>query len=211
MSERLLLVDSDLFVLFGAAGLLDDLAVALGFTPDEIRRLPALPHQLHKGRTFRRYDESARQAAAARCDTALPLEERPADTATFGRLVSVDGIDEVEAFFFTTLAERSACLLTTGDNRSLVALGQAVDLRDVRDRVRGRIVPLEAALILLVRKFGASAIGRKLKPLAAVHRTIDIVFGTKEDFDDAEAVRQITSYLNSLRQSLSDDLLYPVE
>lgn len=210
MTERLLLVDSDVFVLLGAAGLLDELAVALGFTPDAIRRLPALPHQLRKGRTFRRYDESARQAAGVRCDVALPLDERP-DTATFDRLLSVDGIDEGEAFFFATLAERPACLLTTGDGRSLVALGQAPELQDVRDQVRGRIVPLEAALILLVRRLGATVVGARLKPLAAIHRTIDIVFGTKDEFDEVETVRQITSYLDSLRQSMGDDLLYPVE
>ena len=65
MTDRLLLVDSDLFVLLSAAGLLDELAAALGFTPDAIRRLTALPHQVRKGRTFRRYDESLRQAVAA--------------------------------------------------------------------------------------------------------------------------------------------------
>ena len=210
MTDRLLLVDSDVFVLLSAAGLLDELAAALGFTPDAIRRLPALPHQLRKGRTFRRYDESARQAAAARCEAVLPLDEQP-DKLAFGRMLSVDGIDEGEAFLFATLAERHACLLATGDSRSLIALGQAPEMQDVRDQVRGRIVPLEAALILLVRRLGATAVGPRLKPLAAVHRTIDIVFGTKDEFDDAETVRQITSYLDSLRQSMGGDLLYPVE
>lgn len=140
----------------------------------------------------------------------MPLDEQP-DKLAFDRLLSVDGIDEGEAFLFATLAEHPACLLTTGDGRSLVALGQALELQDVRDQVRGRIVPLEAALILLVRRLGATVVGARLKPLAAIHRTIDIVFGTKDEFDDAEAVRQITSYLDSLRQSMGDDLLYPVE
>lgn len=211
MTERLLLVDSDVFVLLSAAGLLDDLVAVLGFAADAVRRLPALPHQLQKGRSFQRYDSAAREAVLAKCEATPSWDARPADSTRFDRLVAVDGIDEGEAFFFATLAERPACLLTTGDNRALVALGNASDLADVRDQIRGRLVALEGALLLLVRSLGAETVGSRLKPLASVHRTIDIVFGTKDHFDDAEAVRQITSYLDSLRQSIGDDLLYSVE
>ena len=208
MTERLLLVDSDVFVLLSAAGLLDELATVLGFAPDAIRRLSALPYQLQKGRSFRRYDLAARTTVLTKCEATASWEERPADNERFDRLVSVDGIDEGEAFFFATLSERHACLLTTGDSKALVALGNASDLADVRDQVRGRIVALEGALLLLVRSLGAEAVGSRLKPLASVHRTIDILFGTKDHFDDDEAVRQITSYLDSLRQSMGDDLLF---
>ena len=208
MTERLLLVDSDVFVLLSAAGLLEELATVLGFAPDAIRRLPALPHQLQKGRSFRRYDLAARTTVLTKCEATASWDERPADNERFDRLVSVDGIDEGEAFFFATLSERPACLLTTGDSKALVALGNASDLADVRDQIRGRIVPLEGALLLLVRSLGAEAVGSRLKPLAPAHRTIDILFGTKDHFDDDEAVRQITSYLDSLRQSLGDDLLF---
>ena len=46
MSERILLIDSDIFVLLSAAGLLDDLVDCLGFELSDVRRLDALPHQL---------------------------------------------------------------------------------------------------------------------------------------------------------------------
>ena len=40
METRLLLIDTDIFILLAAAGLLERVAELLGFSPSEMRRLP---------------------------------------------------------------------------------------------------------------------------------------------------------------------------
>ncbi len=210
MSSPLLLVDTDLFVLLAGAGLLDELAVCLGIPPENIRRLPALQSQIKSKRFIDKIpaDELARLLTAIAHVT--PWTDSPADTALLERL-NVENIDAGEAQLFATLCEHPVYLLGSGDKRALIALGSTPDLKDVRTSLQGRILSLETALTLLIRKLGAKAVGTALKPLWEKHRTIDILFGTKTAFDDQESLRQIQSYLDHLKQSIGPDLLYPLE
>lgn len=207
MSERILLIDSDIFVLLSAAGLLDDLVGCLGFELSGVRRLDALPHQLQRGRSFRRYDEAARSEALRRCHEVRSIEDRPTSSEHWEKLISVDDIDEGEAFLFAKLAEASASLLTTGDQRSLIALGKAEGLNSFRDQIRGRVVCLESALLLLVQSIGAQSVGEALQRLRGVNTKIDVLFGYKTEFVEEEIVRQLSSYLKDLREKLGDDYL----
>lgn len=208
MEERLLLVDTDIFALLAASNLLDDLAASVGFTANEIRHLPALPKQIERGRSFRRYDESSRTAILTKCDATGKWNQRPISVETFDQLTQTKGIDEGEALLFTTLMENPGYFLATGDVKSLVALGQSKELGELRNRIRGRVISLEIALLMLVHALGATVVGSRLKPFSAIHKTVDILFGTKDVFDDSETIRQVTSYLNDLRSRMGDDLLY---
>ena len=211
MTDRVLLVDSDAFVLLSASGLLPELAVALGLDPDDVRCLPALRHQLRAGRSIaRRLPPAAVEQARLAAEVASPWTTPPPDANLLQRLQFVPQIDDGEALLLATLVEQPAFLLTTGDKRSLIALGQSAALPDVRDQVRGRIVAVETALVLLVKRLGATEVGQRLQPFASVHRTVDILFGTKTDFDETETLRQITSYLADLTRQIGDDLLFPV-
>jgi hypothetical protein len=207
MSERILLIDSDIFVLFSAAGLLDDLVACLGFSLSDLRRLDALPHQLQRGRSFRRYDEIARTAALTRCHEVRSIEDRPTSSEHWETLISVENIDEGEALLFAKLAEAAGSLLTTGDQRSLIALGNANGLNSFRDQIRGRVVCLESALLLLLQKVGTQFVGGAFQRLRGVNTKIDVLFGYKTDFVEEEVVRQLNSYLRDLREKLGDDFL----
>ena len=207
MSERILLIDSDIFVLLSAAGLLDDLVACLGFELSGVRRLDALPHQLQRGRSFRRYGEAARSEALTRCHEVRSIEDRPTSSEHWEKLISVNDIDEGEAFLFAKLAEASASLLTTGDQRSLIALGKAEGLNSFRNQIRGRVVCLESALLLLVQSVGAQSVGEALQRLRGVNTKIDVLFGYKTEFVEEEIVRQLSSYLKDFREKLADDYL----
>lgn len=207
MSERILLIDSDIFVLLSAAGLLDDLVACLGFELSNVRRLDALPHQLERGRSFRRYDENARNEALTRCREVRSIEERPTSSEHWEKLISVEDIDEGEALLFAKLAEVSASFLTTGDQRSLIALGKAEGLNNFRDQIRGRVVTLESALLLLVQSVGAQTVGAAFQRLPGVNTKIDLLFRYKTEFVEEEIERQLTSYINDLREKLGDDFV----
>ncbi len=205
MSERILLIDSDVFVLLSAAGLLDPLIAYLGFEKTSVRRLAALPHQLQRGRSFRRYDQAIRDEVITRCIEIPTIEERPVSSKHWETLISVDQIDEGEALLFAKLAEGSASLLTTGDQRSLIALGNAEGLQSFRDEIRGRVVCLESALLLLVKTLGSQLVCEAFQRLRGVNTKIDILFGYKTEFSDDEIMRQLSSYLDDLRIKLGDD------
>lgn len=119
----------------------------------------------------------------------------------------MDQIDEGEALLFAKLAECSASLLTTGDQRSLIALGNAEGLQSFRDEIRGRVVCLESALLLLVKSSGSMSVGEAFQRLRGVNTKIDILFGYKIEFSDDEILRQLSSYLDDLRSKLGDDFL----
>ena len=211
MAEQLLLVDSDIFALLAAVELLDELALALGIPVESVRRLPALGKQLRPGKSIgRKYPELQRQKALTKCDATEVYSDRPAAMSLHAKLVSVDDIDEGEAVLLAALAEQQNWYLTSGDKRSLIALGQTTELSDVRDRVAGRILALECVLLLLVKRLGAAELGKRFQLIPGAHNTIDILFRFKNTFDDDESIRQITSYLNDLVQKMGRDLLYPV-
>lgn len=207
MNERILFIDSDIFVLLSAAGLLDQLIACLGYEKTAVRRLAALPHQLQRGRSFRRYDQDIRDEAVTRCSEIASIDERPVSGEYWEKLISVDQIDPGEALLFAKLAEGSASLLTTGDQRSLLALGNADGLEDFRDKIRGRVVCLESALLMLVQSAGAQLIGEAFQRIRGVNTKIDVLFGFKTEFSDDETVRQLWSYLDDLRKQIGDDFL----
>lgn len=210
MSSPLLLIDTDLFVLLAGAGLLGDLAECLGIPPENIRRLPTVQYQIKKPKFTLNIppDELARLHSAITSTAAWT--DSPEDTSLLERL-KVNNIDTGEAQLFATLLEHPVYLLGSGDKRAMIALGASPELVDVRAALQGRVLSLETALILLVQKFGAAYIGPKLKPLAAKNTTIYILFGTKTTFDDAEAIRQISSYLDDLVAKIGPPLLYPID
>ena len=208
----MLLIDTDLFLLLASANLLVDLAECLGIPPENIRRLPALEYQIKS--KSKRLIQNIPAVELTRLQSAIAATvawtEIPEDALLLERL-KVDNIDDGEAELFATLYEHPVYLLGSGDKRALIALGSTPELVDVRTALKGRILSLETALILLVRKFGATHVGSKLQPLAAKHNTIYILFGTKTTFDDSEAIRQIRSYLDHLVTQIGHPLLYPID
>lgn len=207
MSDRILLIDSDIFVLLSAAALLDPLIACLGFERSSVRRLAALPHQLQRGRSFQRYDQSIRDEVLMNCNEIPAIEDRPVSSEHWEALIAVDQIDEGEALLFAKLAEGSTSLLTTGDQRSLIALGNAMGLAGFRDEIRGRVVCLEAALLLLVKSLGSPSVGEALQRLQGINTKIDVLFGYKTQFSDDEIIRQLSSYREDLSKKLGDDFL----
>lgn len=211
MSSPILLIDTDLFVLLAGAGLLSHLAQCLGVPPENIRRLPSLQSQIKSKRFIDKIPVAELERLQQAINDVPAWTASPADTSILDRLADVPDIDPGEALLFATLYEQPVYLLASGDKRSMIALGNAPDLDDVRTAIKGRILSLETALTLLVNQNGAATIGPALQPLAAKHRTIDILFGTKTTFDDNETIHQIRSYLDHLVAQIGPSLLYPLE
>ena len=209
MPVRLLIVDSDIFVLLSAAGRLDRVAELLGVSVADIRRLPALPSQLERGKNFKKnYSDAVRATASAKCQTVPPIEGRPDDDDRFQRLVETNNIDEGEALLFALVSENEHFYLASGDKRSMVALGTTGALADVRTAVAGRVICLEATLKMLIEADGVAVTAAAFAAVREAHQTLRVVFSEAAATNQAECLHYIASYFNELVGKVGIGLLY---
>ncbi len=209
MADRLLIIDSDIFILLASAGLIGRVAALLGVEDGNIRRLEALPHQLDRGKAFKKnYSDAVRRKAVAECNGIAPLIDRPADDALFQLLNEVEAIDEGEALLLALAAENPAYYIASGDKRAMRALAAAPTLQAVRDALRCRIVCLEAVLRLLVTADGVQATAAAFAAVRDKHTTLRVVFSEVGSTDQAQCLQYIDSYLNELIKTIGTELLF---
>ena len=208
MSEKALLIDSDIFILLSGAGVLKRAVELLGFDIENVRRLDALPHQLERGRKFReRYSYKVRAKAIEGCKQIASLIERPAQDDVLQRLASVSRIDEGEALMFALMTERDVYILASGDKQAMRTLATTPELADIRSSVAGRVVCLEAVIRLLVRQLGARRTATAFTPLRNSNTTLRVVFSLGEKTPKAQCLAALRSYLNDLKNDVGDDFL----
>lgn len=199
----MLLIDTDMLVLLAASGLLERVVVQLGYTMQEVRRLPASIHQIRKSRSLRN------QYGAVVLERALPLVEAieevgaARDQALLDQLNAV--MDAGEAQLTALAVEHHGSLLVSGDKRALRGLMNCAD-PVLLQAMQGRIVTLEAALWLLLRDSPVSELRDALQ-IAPLHATLRIVF-SEVNLSSADGCESaVSSYLANLKTEFGD-LLY---
>jgi hypothetical protein len=165
-----LLVDTDVFCKLGVANLFDEALISLGVEVSECRRLPALPHMLRRGRLPKTY-------GAETCMALVPVAECiPAigsvEAEWLDRLAPVRSIDPGEAQLFAMAAQKSLFVLS-GDKRAIRAIK---DVPDYAEALSGRIVVLEAVLMLLCDRMDPSNIRRRLRAVTGKDTMVDVCF-----------------------------------
>lgn len=208
MTRPLLLVDSDLFILLSAAGLLDELADSLGMDLRDVRRLDPLPHQLRKGKRFAdKYPQRIRTRVLGDCDRIQALTDRLENDEFQQAIVDTADIDVGEAHLFALAAERPVYLLASGDKRALRALGRSPALSSVRNALAGRVLCLETALAILAGHLGLRNLAKALTPLRDVNKSIRIIFSAGEATDRQHFQDALDSYLHDLEEDVGKDFL----
>jgi hypothetical protein len=183
-----LLVDSDAFCKLGLAGLLRDAALVLGSDLQDCGRLAALPYMLRKGRLRRHY-------GAVSCDALIPVAEsilvlQQPSAEWLDKLASIEAVDPGEAQIIGAAAE-FGCMVLSNDKRALRAVK---DVEGFPAALAGHIAVLEAVMLALCDRFGPEDMRRRVAPLCALDKTVEICFspGTA---DPREGLR---SYYGSL-------------
>lgn len=165
-----LLVDTDAFCKLEVAGLLRDAAGLLTAELHECGRLPALPHMLRRGRLRERFGPEVCDALILVAD-GMPVMHL-SSTRWLDRLTPIETIDPGEAQIFAKAAE-SGLIVVSGDKRALRALK---NVHGIVEALAGRIVVLEAILIALCDHFGSAEIRRRIAPLVAADKVVQICF-----------------------------------
>lgn len=195
----LLLIDSDVFVLFAAAGLLDKAIARLGFNRDDARRLDALPGMLRRGKKFADLTPEERYAALTWCDRIAPFRESPSPS-TMQQLAGIANIDHGEATLFATCHDNPAAVLLTGDKRALRALAKGAPT--LCGNLNGRVACLEQVLASLVRSDGVAAVFTALAVRVQHHKTLTVCFSEVNRTDQGECLRVLQIYVNEVATAL---------
>ena len=207
--DRLLLVDSDIFILLSAAGLLERVAELLGFSADQLRRLHALPHMLQHSKSMRRnFSDGVRERAIVVANRVTGIYERPPEGDLPQRLLAIDHIDDGEAVLIAHLAESRTCMLASGDLRAIRALGRAEGFQDVRDAIRGRVICLEAAVRMLIEADGVAATATAFQVVLPHSRHLQIFFSEANVANQEQCLDAVRSYFAELREVYRCDFLF---
>ncbi len=208
MPERILLIDSDIFILLAGADILDKAIELLGFKMENLRRLDALPYQL-RGKKFRKtYAKPVLDKALAWCERVASFVERPADDELQQALANVQRIDPGEAVMLGLLAEQEVYLLASGDKASMRALAQAPELAGLKKAVSGRVICLETILRLLLTKHEAQFVARSFAAVRIVNTTLRVVFSQGEQTPLENCLVAVDSYFADLVKDGGNDCLF---
>ncbi len=193
-----LLIDTDAFCKLGGARLLRDAVGLLGAGLPDCSRLPALPHMLRKGRLSMAIGPDISDELILLAN-GVPIVVNPGE-AWLDKLTPVQAIDPGEALIFAAAAETAAMVLS-GDKRALRALR---DVDGFTDALKGRIVVLEAILLALCDQLGLEEVRRRVEPIVAMDKVIQICFST----DNPNPPAALSSYFDSLCAELDPLILW---
>lgn len=203
--SRILLLDTDLFVLMAGANLIVPALDALGCEAENTRRLDALPHMLRKGRLTRQYPKGVLEKAAAWCERIGSVEKRP--SVKLEKLL-IEHVDPGEAQLLATVAELKDGLIATGDKRACEAVATAPSLSEIRSRLVGKVLCLESILALLVESVGFDAVANALVPVRASNRTLRLLLPESSATDEDHFRAGLASYLEDMKRR-AGALLFP--
>jgi hypothetical protein len=193
-----LLVDTDAFCKLGVAEFLREMARIFDASLQECGRLPALPYMLKRGALRKQYGARACDALIPIADT-MPVMNRPSVT-WLDKLTSIDAIDPGEAQIFAAAAE-SDMIVISGDKRSLRALK---GVEGFAEALAGRIVVIEAILLILCDRLGQEPVRRQVAPLVASDNVVRICF-SEENLDPRKG---LSSYYTALAADVEPLVLW---
>ena len=208
-SDQRLLIDSDAYTLLSGCDLLTDAIDVLGYKPEQVLRLAALPHMLGKSKPMKnRYPPDVLTKAGVACGSTAALTTREEDAVLFGRLVAAhDDINGGEALMLAIAAENPQYRILTGDRRALVAFGQAPGIEDIRASLHGRLICLEIVLRLLAEKLGVAELSAHLAPMISRHQSLKVFFSPACQADHAQCFDALNSYFMTLGAEVGVALL----
>lgn len=205
-ASRLLLLDSDMFILHAGAGLLPALARAAGSELRHVRRLQPLPHMLRRMTEESGYPAGIREKAIAWCSEITSIEEAPS-AAVLDQFLQIPELHPGEAVLFSVAAEMEHSLVATGDKRACRALAALATSR-LTALMKHKVVCLASALALLIRQLGFRALVEGLSLVRECNQTLRVLLPQGELTPESHFKEGLRSYLTHL-QSETGDLLLP--
>ena len=203
----MLLIDTDVLVLLAASGLLEQVASCLGYASSQLRRLSAAPHQIRKSKSFRdQFGQQVLLKVEPIIESILEAEP-PTDLSLLEELNDLNFIDPGEAQLIAIAASQQSSLLVTGDKRAVIALAES-PAQSCIDAMQGKIVPLEAAVLMLLAKTPAFDL-RQAFSAVLHHKTLRIVLSENTTSSHDNCIEAVQSYYKDLRRQSNGCVFLP--
>lgn len=168
-----LLVDSDAFCKLGVSGLLPDALGIFGVEFRECGRLAALPYMLRRGSLPRIYGMEACERLIPAAE-GMPVVEDPPES-WLDKLAPLPAVNPGEAILFAAAAGAGTPTIS-GDVRALRSLK---DVPEFSDAVSGRVIILEAILLVLCQRLGSDLVRERVEPIRAIDTVTRVCFSAE--------------------------------
>lgn len=208
MTQRLLLLDNDAFILLSGAGVLLETIELLGYEADHSRRLASLPFMLRKpAQSLRHLPADVLQRALEDCDRIPALELSPPQEMLSMFEGHSQDIDEGEVVLMGVAAVHSLHLLASNDKRALRGLVKQPALKGIRDALAGRVVCLEAIVRKMILIHGPVKAEEKLKAMVTIDKRISTILSPVTTGRPDDCLLAVDSFLTKLRGELGAGFL----
>jgi hypothetical protein len=162
----IVLADNDIILKLAQCDLLDDLPASLGQEWTDIFITPTAKYQLLAKKREKALNKCGNEETLARLTAFLEKTQilpEVQNTLLLTLLGDIDGIDGGEKFLFAATVETENPMLITGDKRALRALLEHQHrLPTVFAALQNTVITFEAAILLVMRKFGFAIVKQKL-------------------------------------------------
>lgn len=207
-----ILIDTDIFIILAAAGVLERVVELLGYQTSDLRRLPATLAQLKRGKWIKsRYPSAAREKAIETCALVPVLNERPESDDILDRLAGVNEIDLGETLLYGIASLQSDYLIASGDKRAMIALASDDTLHDIRNSIAGRVICTEVVLRILIESDGIETVASSFQQIRDSNNLLRVIFSEAQATDQETSLQALDSYIKDLEQQVGKDFLYKPE
>lgn len=192
-------------MLLAASGLLERVTSSLGYEYSQLRRLAAAPYQIRKSKSLRDQFGQEVLLKVEPIVATIIAAEAPTNLELLDELNSTELIDAGEAQLMALAASQPLSLLVTGDKRAVIALAASTAHLSI-GALQEKIVPLEAALLILLTKIQACELRQAFSDVLQ-HKTLRIVLSENTTTNHEDCVNAVQSYYDDLRQQASGLLI----
>lgn len=206
-----LYLDNDVISKLASCDLLDEAIEALNSQRKSVRILSTFKHRFGITNARRRaqieqevgsvvfgriedFQRSVGEIPVAPHELVLAFEDLPA-------------VDAGEAQLFASASTSNGVLVVTGDKRSIRCLASARECAAIARSLKHRVVCFEQVLLRVIRDRGFEHTKRKVVPAVDCDTALRAVFGMGLDAEEANVIRALDGYVESLRRE-SGDLLW---
>jgi hypothetical protein len=192
-------LDNDALLKLVAGNLFWEAISSLGITQADLRVLPTAKFYFRKSRRLRQvYPESILERTLEVVNACYALT--PTVDEELQRLQVVEGIDPGEAVLIVATKTEPSFYLVTGDKRCLIALATAGELKDIRHRLKGRVICVEQLILRVIETQGFERGLTKVLPARDYDTAIKSIFGSGERATRENVLSALDAYIQDLRQ-----------
>lgn len=190
-------LDNDIILKLATCNLFSEAISSLGLDETDLRVLESAKYVFLRNRKVKnKYPQSIRDNTILIVDRCQKIQ--PEISEEVGQL-QIEGIDPGETTLISATKGVESFYLITGDKRCLIALAEASQLVEIRQRLLGRVICLEQIILKLIETQGFNEVLVKVLPGREYDTALKAIFGSGEKATQENVLQMLEGYIGELR------------